>query len=480
MNSNSSSSDLSLVVAARSLAAATVAYLEPQSRGLTFAAYDDILKTALRPPFSDVLIEDSPHGHGNNSPRESPPSTSESDDVVPIADLKAVPDIHDLRKRFSGDYDIKEIYDRSGKQRVRCLCAVIRGKIISRDHTMQGDGDEYQSGSISITFRGTDTLENVLSDVQFLTVPYDAEPLDPGADVAENDESSKKIDGMSGQDGHAPKREVSEVPAKLSSCRSTVHVGFRDAWCGDDLRSKVMQYICERVNELHQENAEAISTGLNVSRSTPTIDITGHSLGGSIAVIAANDLAKTLSSTPHKNAHIRVYVHGCPRVGNGTFTQQFNELVPNCWNIINDNDIIPAIPHTPSMSRFHQLCSCLPGSKIIRNMGYQRHGRVVILKSSGRLIIDPTRRQKYRREAKVLRVPMAIKSHETGAYRSRMRAAIESKRNVWNGKSTVSSLGMSREETMQRLLELLDHLERVIVESRADPYRSIRILPGAT
>jgi hypothetical protein len=130
---------------------------------------------------------------------------------------------------------------------------------------------------------------------------------------------------------------------------------------------------------------------------------------------------------------------------------------------------------------------CLSGSKKLKNVGYQRQGRVVILKSNGHLIVDPTRRQKYRREAKVLRVPKAIKSHETGEYRSHIRSAIQSKTGASGRRCAVgyqSKIDGSRkkeaEEKMKRLDELLDRLEQVIVESRSDPRRSLRLLPGAT
>ena len=90
--------------------------------------------------------------------------------------------------------------------------------------------------------------------------------------------------------------------------------------------------------------------------------------------------------------HIRVYTVGCPRTGNVAFVKAYNDLVPDTWNVINDNDIVPAIPHSSSWVR-----SRLPAFFPCRETGYRRHGRSVILKSDGRLIVDPTRRQKYRR-----------------------------------------------------------------------------------
>lgn len=356
----------------------------------------------------------------------------------------------DLQRRFSGKYEIKEIYDRNGKETIRCLIAVVHGNYSSAKSNDEHNY-KYQSGSISITFRGTDTLENVLADVQFLTVRYEAQPFN-----ASNDSVEQETEKLTQQPQY----------------HSTVHAGFRDAWYGDNLRTNVMKCVCDRVDELNRQNAYVASLGIEVIDSVPTIDIAGHSLGGSLAVLAAYDLAKTLSIG--ERANIRVYTHGCPRVGNGTFAQQFNDNVAPCWNIINDNDIVPAIPHSPSRPVLQKLCACLPASKKLKSIGYQRHGRAVILKSNGNFIVDPTRRQKYRREAKVLRLPKAIKSHETGEYRAHILAAIQCQIKA------ASPSGVSVLEKLNYSVGLLGRLEKVIVESRADPTRSFRVLPGAT
>lgn len=456
------SDEFSLFISARSLAASTVAYLEPQSRGLGFSAYDAIVREALRPPFSQVVLDAATFGNNETALVEE---DVDKNHIELVAQEKEIPCHDDLQKRYNGNYEIKEIYDRAGKQTVRCLCAVVRGKyrMITTD-----DEPKYQPGSISITFRGTDTLENVVADVRFLTMPYDdgaAEWNGSNSDGKHPKESHDRL--ILGK--HIQQKNVKNETSRQTTCRPTVHTGFRDAWYGDNLRSTTIKYISEQVDELNRENADAVSMGLEVLDLAPTIDITGHSLGGSLAILAAYDLTKILSSTPKKRAHIRVYTHGCPRVGNGAFVQNFNDIVSPCWNIINKNDIVPAIPHSPSMSRWQMLCSCLPGSRKLRSIGYKRHGRVVIVKSSGNLIIDPTRRQKYRREAKVLRIPMAIKSHETGAYRLHLRAAVQNQISITESP-----------EKMRYLDGLLGRLDKVIVESRANPDRSFRILPGAT
>jgi predicted lipase len=37
---------------------------------------------------------------------------------------------------------------------------------------------------------------------------------------------------------------------------------------------------------------------------------------------------------------VEVYTFGCPRVGNSSFAEAYNELVPETWHVINDRDTV--------------------------------------------------------------------------------------------------------------------------------------------
>lgn len=65
--------------------------------------------------------------------------------------------------------------------------------------------------------------------------------------------------------------------------------------------------------------------------------VTGHSLGGSLAILAAADLAKS-----HKID--QVYTFGQPRVGNAAFATYYQNLVPNTFRLIDYADIVPHVP----------------------------------------------------------------------------------------------------------------------------------------
>jgi len=67
--------------------------------------------------------------------------------------------------------------------------------------------------------------------------------------------------------------------------------------------------------------------------------VTGHSLGGALAVLAALDVRQ---SVPDKQ--VSCYTFGSPKVGDPAFADYYSNLVPDTFRIVNDADIIPTIP----------------------------------------------------------------------------------------------------------------------------------------
>ncbi|MEW8321902.1 MAG: lipase family protein [Candidatus Thiodiazotropha taylori] len=79
-----------------------------------------------------------------------------------------------------------------------------------------------------------------------------------------------------------------------------LHSGFHDAWSG--LQNRVIEWYRE------------------VSATTPSIVITGHSLGGAMGVIAAKALAEE-----QLNRIEAVITFGAPRVGSSDFVNEYNQ-----------------------------------------------------------------------------------------------------------------------------------------------------------
>lgn len=72
--------------------------------------------------------------------------------------------------------------------------------------------------------------------------------------------------------------------------------------------------------------------------------LTGHSLGGALATLAAYDVARALQELPERKAEVACYTFGAPRVGNYAFARAYAAAVPDTWSIINDQARAPWPP----------------------------------------------------------------------------------------------------------------------------------------
>jgi len=331
-------SEFSLAIASRALAASTVAYLEPKSRGMTFTAYDSIEKDTLLPPFSNIVsakncgkdisvnakedkkeLDDSEEGGrdddsfingasigvetvGTGKDRTKTSAASTEATTVDSSSSKAAPfcgvaaacldnvicdeactsesdptsnatldSAMNLQAKYNGDYEIEEFSD--DKRSVRCLISVVHGMVVvkKKPNVIQGEKDidslEYTPGSIAITFRGTDTLDNVIKDTKAIALKYDNPPFVPeGGQGVEGDKSRKELE-----------KDIKGA---------YVHHGINETWSNWPLRETTLQHLYNKIIELNRETQEAQRAGLLMPPFAvmPTIDITGHSLGGSLAV----------------------------------------------------------------------------------------------------------------------------------------------------------------------------------------------------
>ena len=84
---------------------------------------------------------------------------------------------------------------------------------------------------------------------------------------------------------------------------------------------------------------QQIMNTLSAMDSSKQLFITGHSLGGALAVLCSLDATvNTVYNNPV------MYNFGSPRVGNLKFVQAYNEVIDNSVRIVNTNDIVPLLP----------------------------------------------------------------------------------------------------------------------------------------
>ena len=62
--------------------------------------------------------------------------------------------------------------------------------------------------------------------------------------------------------------------------------------------------------------------------------LAGHSLGGALASLAAFDIQRHCPCLDPMD--VSCYTFGAPRVGNHAFARQYDAVVPDTWNIINN------------------------------------------------------------------------------------------------------------------------------------------------
>ena len=114
---------------------------------------------------------------------------------------------------------------------------------------------------------------------------------------------------------------------------------------------------------VHQE---ILSHLRNIDAQNRTIWITGHSLGGALASIAAAELTAAMSITG-------CYTFGQPRLGNRAFRDFIDtSLDGNFFRFVNDDDVVPRIPpgfgHVGRVFQFDRHGN-LPGSSGLESIG---------------------------------------------------------------------------------------------------------------
>jgi triacylglycerol lipase len=90
---------------------------------------------------------------------------------------------------------------------------------------------------------------------------------------------------------------------------------------------------------IYQSTRDALIRKLNKLSTKKRLFITGYSLGGGVAVLAAFDIAV---NTRFENPFI--YTYGSPRVADPDFASKFNKVVKNSVRIFNVHDVIPTLP----------------------------------------------------------------------------------------------------------------------------------------
>jgi triacylglycerol lipase len=91
-------------------------------------------------------------------------------------------------------------------------------------------------------------------------------------------------------------------------------------------------------NRVYQSCRDQILAALPAVPTLP-LYVTGHSLGGGLATLAALDIAVNTAFTQPI-----LYSIASPRVGDPQFADRFNAAVETSWRVLNTLDVVPLLP----------------------------------------------------------------------------------------------------------------------------------------
>lgn len=166
----------------------------------------------------------------------------------------------------------------------------------------------WKDDTIVIAFRGTATVANVVADLQLWRTRYPPDTIQgKGRAVL----------------GTAP----------------MVHRGFLKAYTMGEFNHRLLSRVEHILNRCQASNSRNGQSAAGTE--TPVaVHITGHSLGGALAILCAFDIA-TRGPCADFDLSIKTYTFGAPRVGNHAWARIYNATVPDTWQIINSGDPFP-------------------------------------------------------------------------------------------------------------------------------------------
>jgi pimeloyl-ACP methyl ester carboxylesterase len=146
------------------------------------------------------------------------------------------------------------------------------------------------------------------------------------------------------------------ISAEVVNGQPAIIVAFRGSKAAQDfiqdgkvLRAELMWSQNDSPAEVHEgflEDFEAVNVqvvaavkSLLATESAATIYVTGHSLGGALAILCALEFSR------QKLPVASVITFGCPRVGNSVWRDLYNAaLGDRSFRVVNQNDIVPRLP----------------------------------------------------------------------------------------------------------------------------------------
>jgi hypothetical protein len=171
---------------------------------------------------------------------------------------------------------------------------------------------------IVVAFRGTDNMSNAVQDLSYAKTEF---------------------------------REMASTTlfetATAAIIGPRVHGGFNEVW--GTLRERVMGSVQQ----------------LWIAEPSSQVTVTGHSLGGAVAVMCAYAISKRGLEEGFEHPSPTVYTFGMPRTGNDAFAQEYMKKLPNTFRVVNESDAVSRL-------------SIVGGTHVGVEVCIDRHGNLII------------------------------------------------------------------------------------------------------
>ena len=118
-----------------------------------------------------------------------------------------------------------------------------------------------------------------------------------------------------------------------------------DLWASTTIRHRSSPL--RRVHEGFCAAYEAVSDQIldEIKKRKPArVYVTGHSLGGALATLAALDIAQMETAPKVKPPEVTMYNFGGPRVGDWGFAEYYNGIVDHSHRVVAGRDAVPHLP----------------------------------------------------------------------------------------------------------------------------------------
>lgn len=166
--------------------------------------------------------------------------------------------------------------------------------VITGDSLQAFAGYDPDYGRIVVSFRGTANIEDWMKDFDYSQTTY------PYADAYGVDTTTECI-----------------------------HSGFYDSW-----------------GELGTDGLTTTLSELFSKYSGSDVLVTGHSLGGAIAQIAALDFKLSPVYQQYSIGAVNVITFGSPRWARDDLASVYDQVIDSNWRLTNEKDIVPTVPYT--------------------------------------------------------------------------------------------------------------------------------------